>query len=260
MVKIIRMGYNTTHNSSFSVYRPNGYNWYLLLLVKSPAIFIIDGEKITTPANTFIIYGKNIPHEYRANGAEYKNDWIHFELERDILDQFQIPLNKPLGISNYYYINDLIQKSTNEFFSNNPCKEQTIHYLIMLIFIKVSEQLKKKKTANLHVQMHDELVKLRSEIYSNPHNDWSITEMATKLHISKGYLHDIYKETFLTSCMSDVIQSRISYAKELLAETDRSIGEISSLCGYNSEVHFMRQFKKLTSMTPKEFRKFSRLS
>lgn len=254
MIKILRMGYNATHDSNFSVNRPNGYDWYLLLLIKSSAIFTIDGEEITTTPNTLIIYDKNIPHEYRANGTEYKNDWIHFELEQDILNQYQIPLNKPLDIQNYYYLSDLIQKSASEFFSNNPCKDQTIHYLMMLILIKASEQLKEKKTANLHIQMHDELVKLRSEIYSNPHNNWSITEMAAKLHISNGYLHNIYKETFLTSCMSDVIQSRIAYAKELLAETDWPIGKISYLCGYNNEVHFMRQFKKLTSLTPKEFR------
>ncbi len=38
--------------------------------------------------------------------------------------------------------------------------------------------------------------------------------------------------------MSEVIESRITYAKELLVESDLSVGEISYLCGYNNEVHF----------------------
>lgn len=78
--------------------------------------------------------------------------------------------------------------------------------------------------------------------------------MAEKLHLSCGYLQNIYKETFFTTCMSDVIESRITYAKELLVETDFPIGLISNLCGYNNDVHFMRQFKKLSSLTPTKYR------
>ncbi|WP_242954295.1 helix-turn-helix domain-containing protein [Clostridium oryzae] len=58
--------------------------------------------------------------------------------------------------------------------------------------------------------------------------------------------------------MSDVIESRITYAKELLVESDLPIKEISSLCGYQTEVHFMRLLKKLTTLTPTEYRKLNR--
>ena len=36
-----------------------------------------------------------------------------------------------------------------------------------------------------------------------------------------------------------------------------SITEISTKCGYKSEFHFMRQFKKETGLTPTEFRRSS---
>lgn len=259
MIKVLRMGYNAIHDKDFFVSRPNGYGWYLLLYVKSPAIFIIHGEEIITPANTMIIYDRNVPHDYRAYGMEYRNDWIHFEMEKDILEQLQVPMNKPFDISNHYYINDLTQKAANEFFSHNPRKEQTLHYLLMLILTKASEHLNVKTQAYYHTGIHDELVKLRSDIYSNPHNQWTVTEMATRLHISNGYFHNIYKEAFSTTCISDVIQSRMTYAKELLTDTDTSIWEIASLCGYQNEVHFIRQFKKINFMTPLEFRRANRL-
>ncbi len=257
MFRILRIGCNTTHDSSFSVERGNGYEWYLLLLVKSPAIFIIDGEEINTPPNTLIIYDKYYPQKYGANRSEYKNDWIHFELDPVLLMQYQIALNTPLYIFNHYYLSDLIQKITSEFYSNNPYKEQTIEYLMQILFIKAKEQMETKTFQPWHSKIHQELIELRSEIYSNPHSNWSIPVMADKLHISCGYLQNIYKETFLTSCMSDVIESRIIYAKELLAESDLSVGEISYLCGYHNEVHFMRQFKKLTASTPTEYRKLN---
>ena len=258
MIKILRMGCNTTHDINFSVNRPYGYEWYLLLLVKSPAVFVINGEEITTPANTLIIYDKNHPHEYRANRVVYRNDWIHFHIDPSYFSSQQIPLNTPLYISNPFYLTDLIQKMANEFYSNNPFKEQTIEYLIQILCLKTLEQMLTKTYKPWHSEMHEELIKLRSDIYSNPQSNWSIPFMANKLHISCGYLQNIYKETFQISCMSDVIESRITYAKELLVETDYSIREISDLCGYNSEVHFMRQFKNKTTATPSEYRNYFR--
>ena len=258
MVNILRMGCDTTHDTSFSVNRPYGYQWYLLLLVKSSAIFVIEGKEITTPPNTLIIYDKNYPHEYRANHVDYRNDWIHLDVDPDYFKNHQIPLNTPLYISNHFYLSDMIQKIANEFYSNNPYKDQTIECLMQILCIKTREQMVTKTFQPWHTRIHDELIKLRSDIYINTQHNWSIPLMADRLHISCGYLQNIYKETFLTSCMSDVIESRMAYAKELLLETDFSIREISERCGYNSEVHFMRQFKKKISITPSEYRKLKR--
>lgn len=257
MFKILRMGCNSVHDNNFSVNRPNGYQWGLLLLVKSKAIFTIENEEISTPANTLIIYDKNYPHEYRAGGTEYKNDWIHFEFDPVFLNQYPLNLNTPLYISNHFYISDLIQKMVIEFYSNNYYKEQTIDYLMQLLFIKAKEQLETITLQPRHSKIHDGLVKLRSEIYSNPQKNWSIPLMADMLHISCGHLQNIYKETFFISCMSEVIESRIIYAKELLIESDLTVGEISAFCGYLNEVHFMRQFKKLTTFTPTEYRRLN---
>lgn len=257
MFKILRMGCNTIHDKNFSINRPNGYEFCLLLLVKSPAVFIINEEAVSTPANTLIIYDKNYPHEYKANGAEYKNDWIHFELDPAFLDKYPIMLNTPLYISNHYYISDLIQKMANEFYSNNAYKEQTLEHLMQILFIKAKEQMETKTFHPQHSRLYDNLIKLRSEIYSNPRKNWSISLMAEILHISRGHLQNIYKDTFFISCMSEVIESRITYAKELLIESDLPIVEISNLCGYQNEVHFMRQFNKLTTLTPSEYRRLN---
>ncbi len=258
MSKILRMGCNTTHENSFFVDRPNGYDWYLLLLVKSPAIFVINKEEIAAPANTLIIYDKGYPQEYRANGTEYKNDWMHLELDASLFRQYQILLNTPLYISNHYYLTDLIQKMASEFYSNNPYKELTMEYLLHIFFIKAGEQTVKGNFHSCHTRLYEELIKLRSKIYSNPQKNWSISLMARQLHISSGYLHSIYKETFYISCMSEVIESRIIYAKQLLVESDLPVGEIAILCGYHNEVHFMRQFKKLIGLTPSEYRRLNR--
>lgn len=79
--------------------------------------------------------------------------------------------------------------------------------------------------------------------------------MAKSLNISCGYLHYIYKHFFNTTCIADVIESRIQSACELLSSTNKTIEEISLQCGYKNVEHFIRQFKKSQNITPAKYRK-----
>ena len=78
--------------------------------------------------------------------------------------------------------------------------------------------------------------------------------MASALAVSRSYLSSYYKsKTGLN--LSDSIQSyRVEKAKELLKEADVKISDIGPLVGIPSSNTFLRQFKKCTGMTPKEFR------
>ena len=52
-----------------------------------------------------------------------------------------------------------------------------------------------------------------------------------------------------------IVGARISRAKELLNQTDRSITEILYSVGFNSPEHFSRTFRRLTGMSPRQYRK-----
>ena len=76
-----------------------------------------------------------------------------------------------------------------------------------------------------------------------------------KLNLSISHLENIYKQTFDTTCMEDVITARIALAKRYLKNSKYSVAEIIPLCGYTSAEHFFRQFKKLAGLTPNQYRK-----
>ena len=48
---------------------------------------------------------------------------------------------------------------------------------------------------------------------------------------------------------------RIAKARQLLLETNLTIGEISNFVGYNDAFYFSKVFKRVTTMTPSDFRK-----
>ena len=252
MYTIHRMGVNSIHPADYHVNRPKGYPWYLLLLIKTPAEFYLDNKKNIVRENSLIIYDKLYPHRYRGLKDKYIDDWIHFDLDPFSPVQLQLPLNTLIILSQNNYLRDLISNVSREYYSTNNSKDQTVDLLMQLIFVKAREYAQKDFWPP---DPHKNLIELRSNIYSNPQYDWSVPMMAGFLNISCGHLQAIYKSTFNTTCMKEVIQSRIIHAKELLVSTNYYINEISRLCGYKCEVHFMRQFKKTTSMTPSDYRK-----
>ena len=67
--------------------------------------------------------------------------------------------------------------------------------------------------------------------------------------------------TFCTSAedgqqleLREVILARLRLAKFYLSTTDQSIQSLAALCGYESDLHFMKQFKKNMNMTPSQYR------
>jgi YesN/AraC family two-component response regulator len=48
---------------------------------------------------------------------------------------------------------------------------------------------------------------------------------------------------------------RISRARQLLHEYNKSMSEIAFACGYTNQYHFTRTFKKLMNTPPSSFRK-----
>ena len=100
-----------------------------------------------------------------------------------------------------------------------------------------------------------QLRKLRREIHKAPELGWNLAELAKRLNISRSYVQKLYKEQFGISYMDDLIEARITRAKQLLNTTDLRIQEVAASCGYQNATHFMRQFRDKTGMSPSEFRK-----
>lgn len=99
-----------------------------------------------------------------------------------------------------------------------------------------------------------ELRLLQKELHRSPELDWSLSMIAQRLHISRSYAQKLYKNIFGISYMDDLIHARIRKAKNLLKESNLTIREIASGCGYQSTTHFVRQFKNKTGVTPSEYR------
>lgn len=256
-MKIIGVGYQTVHDAEFAMKRPHGYGAYLLLVMKTESFHVFNKEKITVPADSIILYDETTPQHYGAIGKQYIDDWVHFSMEEDDsywLKRLEIPLNTKISIKDTNQISALIRNITFEFYSANRNKETSTILYLQVLFNKMNEIMYSDKINTL-LPLYSQLVNLRTDIYNSPSNIWKVDEMSKQLNLSISHFQHIYKKLFGITVINDVIVSRISHSKKLLAGTDFPIKKIAELCGYEYDVFFMRQFKSRTGITPKEYRR-----
>lgn len=254
---INNIGYNHCHDADFQIQRPTGSGDYLMLLLKTPAIFTLNGKDIITAPDSFMLYHEGTPQLYRAYGVQFSNDWFHFSISDDEMNFFEaldIPFDTVIPIGNLNGLSLIIKNLCYENYSSNLYKTDSVELYMKLFFIKLSEKIHSTEQASSS-SYYEKMSILRSQIYNMPYQDWNIEGLAHQLTMSKSYFQHLYKEIFGISVMNDVIQSRIEHSKYLLSITDIHISQIAEMCGYKCELHFMRQFKTRMQMTPSEYRK-----
>ncbi|MEF3304749.1 helix-turn-helix domain-containing protein [Paenibacillus sp. GYB003] len=85
--------------------------------------------------------------------------------------------------------------------------------------------------------------------------DISLDLLADKLNLSVAYLSVYIKEKTGSNFSEHLNAVRIRKAKELLADSELSVQEISERIGYRNATSFIRMFKKMTGVPPGEYRK-----
>lgn len=91
-------------------------------------------------------------------------------------------------------------------------------------------------------------------VQENYHREFSGEEMAADLWVSRSYLSSYYKNKTGKNLSDSIQQYRIQKAEELLKDPEVKIGDVGPMVGISSNNTFLRQFRKYTGMTPKEYR------
>lgn len=131
-----------------------------------------------------------------------------------------------------------------------------------------SSQLKEHFQSDLHLYM-TEIAKIKKddeqyivrkakayiqEHYSGP---LTLTEIASQFNLHPNYFSFLFKNLSGISVRDHILGVRIEQAKKLLADSDRKILDIAWEVGYQDAAHFNRAFKKITGMTPSQYRSLS---
>jgi YesN/AraC family two-component response regulator len=99
------------------------------------------------------------------------------------------------------------------------------------------------------------IVKNAAEYISqNFSEDITLATVADHLHVNTSYLSTLFRQVTGMTFKEHLNRVRIEEAARLLSNTDYPVMEIAIACGYKDQSYFTKVFKKLTGLTPKQYR------
>lgn len=101
----------------------------------------------------------------------------------------------------------------------------------------------------------DKIQKIKQYIAEHSHEDISLDALANKVGLSPIYISKMFKEKLGVNYIDFLTECRIEKAKTLLADSEKSLKEITFEIGYHEPNYFSKVFKKMCGISPTEYRK-----
>lgn len=152
-------------------------------------------------------------------------------------------------------IKDLILDMMLELCENKNYSQKVTHLMLGLFFTYLqrdhSDTMRFSKYTSSGI---DYIPQILSYIHEN-YRTTSVEDISHHFYISRSYLSRVFKAHTNTTVIQALQQIRIQHACEYLQNTQLSVQNISEAVGYGDVTFFIRTFKKMTGVTPLQFRK-----
>lgn len=121
-------------------------------------------------------------------------------------------------------------------------------------FASLVYNLQKDKEKGGGSWSHPLVKKCENYVYDHLHGKTSLKEAARELGVAPNYLSTLFKKHKGISFSEFVMKEKIYLAKEMLVYSHLSYLDIALTLGFVSQSHLGEHFKKLTGMTPIQYR------
>jgi len=111
------------------------------------------------------------------------------------------------------------------------------------------------KVARRPVRWLDQIRDLLNENFAQ---HVSLAELAAVAGVHPVYLATMFRENFHCTVGDYVRRLRVDFASRELSSTDTPLAEIALAAGFAHQSHFARTFKRLTGLTPRQYRSAAR--
>ncbi len=258
VIKLHTLGIGFAHDRHFLIDRPNGSGDSLILIFKTAATVKLNNGALRAPAGSAVVFSPDFHQHYGACGDEYINHWVHFDCESDtaFLQRIGLRLNTLITPPDIAAAERVLELLSIESVSDAQNTKESTDLLLRLLLTKLADGSEKSESSPYRSALRE----LRAAIYRAPSAPHTIDDIAASLSLSPSHFQHLYKREFGVSCYEDIITARHETAKYYLTSTSLPIKKIAELCGFDNDVHFMRQFKKRNGITATEYRKLPQIT
>lgn len=240
----------TICDKDYSVCRKNSHIMALEYMVKGSEVLKINGKEYRPEKNDAILLTKHSNHEYYLEKNEpMEKEWIVFDGE--LVENFikiYVPQNEycfhNCNFSHYFEEINRIKKNYGD---NYDKLTDNLSVVIHKMFIHIKNSLSGNN--------YNLAQKIQRYLDANIENKIDMEELCKKFNYSKNQIIRVFKKEYNITPYKYLVERKIDIAKLYLSNTQYSVNDISKLLAFSDQNYFSSEFRRLTSMSPSEYRK-----
>ena len=129
-----------------------------------------------------------------------------------------------------------------------------LEQLLILLIRKINEIGSQTIFPNKEHMENHLILSIKQFLENNVENQLKISDVCKNLGYGKSFLSKIFHDQTGTTIVNYFNQLKIKHAKQLIRENNLNFSQISDKLQFDNPQYFSRVFKRITGMTPSEFK------
>lgn len=245
----------------------------MTIVLSGSATHVVNQERYLIQKGDVFVTGNAIshgfehPHNFKICNIMYQPEYF-FSQEYDIKksagfhllflvepclnNDFHFQNKARLSLSDFETVSQLLAVMVQEY----QAQKEGVKTLLISVFLQLIVLL--SRACQLESGVMEDIRQMSdafSYISKNYRQEITADKLAQLCHMSVRNFSRLFKKTYGISPGNCVIQLRIQHACRLLSNPQVPISEAAFLSGFSDSNYFSRQFKKVTGMTPRGYRR-----
>lgn len=214
-----------------------------------------ESDPVEIPEGSLFFLYPGVPHRYGPSGGSWTQLWIVFsgEIPRILEKDYDFSSSRFLYQNIRQHEVQTTFKEVITLLTRKPDDYQLqMSVLTYKLLLSAAAGALQQRPRDGHRKKAIEMMK--SRLQENIKTGLSIPEIVTMDGYSYNYLRAVFKDSEGISPIEYLNRIRVEYVCEQLTYSGQSIKEIAYDAGFDDPQYFSRMFKRVTGLTPGQYR------
>ncbi len=241
------------------VLRPKGFPLYHYLQTEQGCGTVkVQGTEYVLNENEGLLISPYLHHSYERNTEEWLTAFatftgtIHSSIDKMVGNKPIIFIEKEQGAMISALINEIME---NWDLLSADTRALSLKCYDLLMHFTNSRHPRPLTDEPLYLRYVAPIIK---EIETHYNSELTVSDLSGRVYVTPQYLSRLFRRFLGCSVYEYLTTFRINKARELLVSNPRmEVQQIAAETGFSDASHFIAMFKKITSVTPLEFRRLN---
>lgn len=221
----------------------------LVLILKGQGQICIEGETRAVKAGDLIFFQPGILHSLWVEKPPFMLFYgLHFALPEG---EPPLPFPPVIHLDSLHRLEPIFRQLYGAYLQRGHLHAWRQNILLQQILLETCSILREREEPMGSVRVQKAL----AFIHENPYRHITLSDLLAQAGVGKTVFMRDFRHVTGTTPTQYILNLRLENARELLENTELSIGQIAGECGFSDPLYFSRCFQKRFAQSPRQYRK-----